>query len=321
MTNKKENLSTTQPLNHSTSTNPTVSVIMNCLNCEKYLREAIDSVYAQTYKDWEIIFWDNASTDSSAEIAKSYDERLRYFRGEETVLLGAARNKALEQAKGEFIAFLDCDDLWMPEKLEKQIPLFDDPKVGLVYSNFYYLDDKSGKKRIAYKKAQCPSGEVFRDFLINYRLNMQTVMIRNLPDDRFDSCLTVCEEYELFMKILYRSNAQYVSQPLAIYRFHSSMYSRKHINLYPYEMEVILKRFDSEFDRFQRNFTKERLYLMFKIEYWKARMAMAVGDRKKALKYLFRARGFWWKKISLIVLALLGQKVWQLVHTMTYHYS
>lgn len=299
---------------------PLVSVIMNCLNGEKYLKEAIDSVYAQTYKNWEIIFWDNASTDRSAEIAKSYDERLCYFRGKETIPLGAARNKALEQTKGEFIAFLDCDDLWMPEKLEKQVPLFDDPYVGLIYSNFYYLDDNSGRQPIACKKAQCPSGEVFRDFLINYRLNMQTVMIRNLPENRFDPCLTVSEEYELFMKILYGSNAQYVSQPLAVYRLHSLMYSRKHIDLYPYEMEIILRRFDSEFDGFQQNFTKERSYLMFKIEYWKARMAMASGDQGKALRYLIRPEGFWTKKLPLIALAMFGKHAWRFVHSISNRY-
>ena len=77
---------------------PLVCVIMNCYNGEKYLREAIDSVYAQSYKNWEIIFWDNLSTDSSAKIAKSYDSKLRYFVGQETIPLGAARNKALSKS-------------------------------------------------------------------------------------------------------------------------------------------------------------------------------------------------------------------------------
>jgi len=94
---------------------PRVSVIMNCLNGEKYLREAIESAYAQTYKNWEIIFWDNASTDKSAEIAKSFDEKIRYFRSDENYCVGKVRNLALAQAKGEFIAFLDCDDTWLPE--------------------------------------------------------------------------------------------------------------------------------------------------------------------------------------------------------------
>ena len=100
---------------------PLVSVIMNCYNGEKYLREAIDSVYAQTYKNWEIIFWDNASTDTSAEITNTYDSKLRYFKGEKTIALGAARNKALEKCSGEYISFLDVDDMWIEEKLELQV--------------------------------------------------------------------------------------------------------------------------------------------------------------------------------------------------------
>ena len=109
---------------------PKVSVVMNCFNSERYLREAIDSVFAQTYSDWEIVFWDNASTDNSARIAKSYGPRLKYYRGDENVSLGEARNYALGKARGEYIAFLDCDDLWAPDKLQKQIPLFNDLKVG-----------------------------------------------------------------------------------------------------------------------------------------------------------------------------------------------
>ena len=82
------------------TTQPLVSVIMNCLNGEKYLREAIETVYAQTYSNWEIIFWDNASSDGSAAVAQSYrDGRLRYFRGDTTVPLGHARNLAIQQSR------------------------------------------------------------------------------------------------------------------------------------------------------------------------------------------------------------------------------
>jgi len=113
---------------------------MNCLNGEKYLREAIDSVYTQTYKDWEIIFWDNASTDKSAEIAQSHDHRVRYFKSEETYLLGKARNLAFKQAKGEYIALLDVDDVWLPNKLEEQLKLFDkNSNLGMTFSNSIFL--------------------------------------------------------------------------------------------------------------------------------------------------------------------------------------
>ncbi len=110
-----------------------VSVIINCLNGEKFLREAIDSVYAQTYNNWEIILWDNASTDKTAEIGQSYDSKIKYYKSEKVIPLGDARNKALKQCKGEFIAILDCDDIWAPDKLEKQIPLFKESSIGLVF--------------------------------------------------------------------------------------------------------------------------------------------------------------------------------------------
>ena len=95
---------------------PLVSIIMNCYNSDRFLNEAIDSVYSQTYQNWEIIFWDNASTDTSAIIAKSYDERVKYHFESKTTSLGKARNLAVKKASGKYIAFLDCDDLWLPQK-------------------------------------------------------------------------------------------------------------------------------------------------------------------------------------------------------------
>ena len=93
---------------------------MNCYNGEKYLREAIDSIYAQIYENWEIIFWDNNSIDNSAEIAKTHDNKLKYFKGNHTVPLGAARKKAFEKASGEWIGFLDTDDYWYFQKLRSR---------------------------------------------------------------------------------------------------------------------------------------------------------------------------------------------------------
>ena len=110
---------------------PLVSIIMNCHNGEKYLNEAICSVLSQTYENWELIFWDNQSTDKSSVIVQKYkDTRIQYFYAETYTRLGEARNHAIKKSQGEFIAFLDCDDLWMSTKLEKQIPLFSDTRVG-----------------------------------------------------------------------------------------------------------------------------------------------------------------------------------------------
>ena len=101
---------------------PLVSIIMNCYNGERYLHEALESIINQTYKNWELIFWDNLSTDNSKKIFQNFkDERFKYFLAKEHTVLYEARNLALKEVSGEFIAFLDTDDIWFPDKLLKQV--------------------------------------------------------------------------------------------------------------------------------------------------------------------------------------------------------
>ena len=106
---------------------PLVSVIVNCFNGEKYLKEALASVLNQSYENWEIIFWDNQSNDKSSIIFKSYkDKRFKYYYASQHTLLYDARNQAIEKSSGDFIAFLDTDDFWEKNKLELQMPFFED---------------------------------------------------------------------------------------------------------------------------------------------------------------------------------------------------
>ena len=126
-----------------------VSIIVNCYNGDKYLSEALDSILNQTYKNWELIFWDNQSNDKSAEIFKSHkDSRFKYYCANEHTSLYKARNLAIEKSNGDFIAFLDTDDLWNENKLQLQMPYFNDSKVGLVFSNLWVLKKNFKKKKI-----------------------------------------------------------------------------------------------------------------------------------------------------------------------------
>ena len=118
---------------------PAISVVMSVYNGEKFLQEAIDSVLAQTYQNWELIFWDNQSTDNSAKIFKSIDDqRLKYYYAPQHTWLYEARNYAIEKSSGEYFAFLDVDDWWIPEKLEKQLRYFEN-EVGIFIKNFVIL--------------------------------------------------------------------------------------------------------------------------------------------------------------------------------------
>lgn len=283
MNNQKENYLTTQPLNHSIS-NPKVSVIMNCLNCSKYLREAIDSVYAQTYKDWEIIFWDNASTDSSADIAKGYDERLRYFRSEETVFLGRARNWAIEKARGEYIAFLDCDDIWMPTKLEKQISLFNDPEVGLVFCDSIFFNDKGDIKKL-YGNRKPPRGNVFGKLLTNYFLSMETVVVRRRAleslDEWFDESFNMVEEGDLFRRVAYLWKFNYVDEPLSKWRIHGENWSlKRHNEFFPIETEMMIEKYCRIWKNFESEYASELHSLRAEKDYIHGLLLWEKKDRK-----------------------------------------
>ena len=104
--------------------NPLVSIIINCYNGEAHLQDCIESLLLQTYKNWEIVFWDNQSNDKSKKIAQSYGPKVKYYYAENHTNLGKARALASEKAKGQYLSFLDADDLWDPTKLEKQINTF-----------------------------------------------------------------------------------------------------------------------------------------------------------------------------------------------------
>jgi glycosyltransferase involved in cell wall biosynthesis len=225
---------------------PLVSVVMNCYNGERYLSEALDCVYAQTYQNWEIVFVDNASTDRSADIARAYGARVKYVRNETTVPLGASRNIALRHCAGEFIAFLDCDDRWEPQKLERQIPRFSNPRVGLVYSNCWLFTDKHRLGLRYTSSRDYAVGESVGPLLANYFVVLSTAVIRRSVlsqlDEWFDPALRLAEEADVFIRIALVAELDMVAEPLASYRLHSKSESATRSELYGVENQLIIDK-------------------------------------------------------------------------------
>lgn len=121
-----------------------VSIIMPSWNTAKFIGESIQSVIDQTYKNWELIIVDDCSTDNTDEVVTSYtDNRIRYFKNKKNSGAALTRNRALREAQGEWIAFLDSDDLWMPEKLEHQIKFMEENNYSLSYTEYEKIDEKS----------------------------------------------------------------------------------------------------------------------------------------------------------------------------------
>ena len=123
---------------------PNVSVITPVYNAEKFLKETIDSVLKQTYKDYDYLLVDDCSTDSSADIVKEYaenDNRVKYIKLKENSGAAVARNTGLEHAQGRYIAFVDSDDLWYPEKLEKQLTFMQENNEAFTYTKYEHITE------------------------------------------------------------------------------------------------------------------------------------------------------------------------------------
>ena len=132
---------------------PLVSIIMNCFNGEKYLLQSINSVLEQKYKNWELIFWDNKSTDNSKKILQSKnDSRFKYFYSEDHTSLYKARNLAIEKTSGDYLTFLDTDDYWLPNKLMDQINLINEKNPGVIYGNLWVYRTKKIKRKFYLRK-------------------------------------------------------------------------------------------------------------------------------------------------------------------------
>lgn len=231
---------------------PLVSVIINCYNGEKYLREAIDSVIAQTYENWELVFWDNQSTDSTREIVESYkDPRIHYFYAPKHTPLGEARNLAVEKTNGEYINFLDADDVWMPEKLEKQIALVEPGKVEVVYTGYQpKFEGKSAEGEAMFhyyenvRKRKPKEGmSTFQYLLIHNFIIFSTVLFNKklyLEVGGVDKRFNQNEDYDVLLKCSLKTEYGHADDELAIYRIHDSNNSNKNRDSYIKENREIL---------------------------------------------------------------------------------
>lgn len=182
------------------NTNPLISVVINCYNGERYLREAIESVYAQTYSNWEIIFWDNASVDASAAIARSYDSRLHYLYGKQLAPLYTARNSALEHCNGDAVSFLDCDDIWLRNKLERQVEIFRQGN-PFVYGGYEIIN--SNGKQTGQVEDSNPSGQLTRSLLRKNTISIGCVMIETslIRHYLFDPTYELLGDFDLWVRL------------------------------------------------------------------------------------------------------------------------
>ena len=224
---------------------------MNCFNSDSYLGEALDSVLAQKYQNWELIFWDNLSTDCSATILKAYQEpRFRYYLTDTHTSLGEARIRAINMASSEWIAFLDCDDVWEDTKLLSQIEtLSNDPtSVSMVYTKTRYFSEE-GVVTPVLGDAEYPSGEIFRDLATRNFISLSSALVRKvyyLEVGGFNPNFKQAEEYDLFLKLAKDYRVLLTDEYLVWYRLHSQNLSSAQKELAFEESIASLESFDPD---------------------------------------------------------------------------
>jgi nucleoside-diphosphate-sugar epimerase/glycosyltransferase involved in cell wall biosynthesis len=291
-------------------TQPLISIIINCFNGERYLQETLNSVQAQTYKNFEVIFWDNQSSDSTAKIYKKFnDPRFKYFLSSEHTNLYTARAAACEASCGEFLAFLDADDYWTNDKLEKQVKLFADPEVGFSCSNFRILHELKQVDYTAHTN-NLPSGYVEEDLAASYFIGLLTLMVRaeaykSLPYG-FDRDFHVMGDLDLTFRLSKKWKLASTQEVLGTCRKHGNnalvLMRSEHIS----EFEAWLERKVKEKDFFS---TLSEVNLLSTLNYMKFLYLILNKRRKQAFKLVLNERFLNAIYIRCIIMLFLPLKV------------
>lgn len=211
--------------------NPMVSVVVTTYNREEYLKETIHSILNQTYTDYELIVVDNYSNYDFFKVIEEFDdERIRPFQNQNNGIIAVNRNYGIKQARGQYLAFCDDDDLWMPEKLEKQLEIVNDFPQTIIATNLIIIDNIGN----------CVNERCFEPYksklelYIHNKLSLSSVLVVNSGEIRFDEKenLIGIEDYSMWLKLIHRGfNVHILQCKLVKYREGNQNYSKRDRNL------------------------------------------------------------------------------------------
>lgn len=271
---------------------------MNCYNGEKYLHDALSSVISQTYQNWELIFYDNQSTDESKNIFRRFnDKRFFYYYAEIHTKLFKARNKAIEKATGDLIAFLDVDDYWSEIKLEKQCEKFNENKdLEFIFTKYIVVDESSNQ--IKSQQKEDLSKKTIEELITNYQVGLSTVMLkRNLikrMNFSFNEEYNIIGDFDAFANLIMKVNFLYMNEDLSFYRWHNNNLSTKNHSQELEELEDWVKK--------RKNQVSENIikHVKNKIYYLKGIDKIRKNNFFDSLKYIIFHKGLG-KKIKLFM--------------------
>ena len=220
---------------------PFVSIITPCYNAEKFLTETIESALTQTYENWEMLIVDDASMDNSLKIITQYvekDSRIKLIKNESNLGSAKSRNRAIEVAQGEYIAFLDSDDIWLENKLEKQLTLMQNNNIYLSYSAYYTINDRGDTLSFFPVKEKIN----YHDMLKTSTIGTLTTMYNARQLGKFYFETLGHEDYIMKLQILKAiSYAEGINEALAKYRIHEQSLSRNKLHAALWQWHIYRK--------------------------------------------------------------------------------
>jgi glycosyltransferase involved in cell wall biosynthesis len=265
--------------------NPRVSVIIPTYNRAQLVRRAIQSVLNQTYQDFEIIVVDDGSTDNTTEVVNSIgDERVRCIRHQVNKGASASRNTGIRAARGELIGFLDSDDEWLPEKLQRQVDKFDvaSANVGLVYGGYVVIDDET--KKVIGQVHPEKRGYVFKEVLkASHPPNPLTPLIKKECFDKvglFDEDIRFGEDWDMWLRIAEHYEFDFVNEMVAKYYVSQHQITRDRVSA--------LEELSKFRAKHQQQLAQNPAILAHQLK-WIGHWYLVYGDYAAARKYISQA--------------------------------
>lgn len=297
-----------------------ISVLMNCYNGEKYLKEAIDSVYTQSYSNWEIIFIDNCSTDNSADIAKSYDDRLKYYKTTKNVSLGEARKFAVDFCS-KYIATLDVDDIWEPHALKSLYNGIKSGDFGLCYGNQISINHNG---EIIKKKRSVHTG-LSGDFLGKLLTQFDIPMVATIIDKdkmlssnlNFNEKIFGSVEYSLFLPLSVDHDFISIDSHIVKHRHHNSL-STKLDTLRHKERRQILDSMLVRNPEIKDKFLKELREAYARADYYETQLLMKQGHKFKSFQMLIKNSRVNLKYLLLAIITIFPSELWKILQKTKY---
>jgi glycosyltransferase involved in cell wall biosynthesis len=271
----------------SRSGDPIVSVIIPTYNRAHVLARAIQSVLDQTYQDFEMIVVDDGSNDNTEEVVKSFnDPRIRYIRHEGNRGAAAARNTGIKAAKGKFIAFQDSDDEWLPEKLQKQMKVFENApaRVGVVYTGFWSIEGNvkqyGPNREILYKE-----GDIHSQILQGNFIGTPAAVVKKACFEKagmFDERLPRLIDWELWIRVSKYFDFKFIDEPLGVAYFVGGGIRTNEEALITAQ-ELILETHYGEFERAGKKILAKQLFRA-------GNLLCLYGKTSQGREYVLRAR-------------------------------